>query len=323
MKTRRAFIALICAVARPLSAGAQDGGKVPRIGVLDFFPSAASGDFLEPFRKGLAERGYIEGRNIQVEYRSAEQSSDRAAELAADYVRQEVDIIIALATPAAHAAKSATSTIPILMNVSDPIATGLVGSLARPGANLTGTTTMGPELAAKRLELLRELRPGAARLAFLGATNDPNTPTFMQATQTAAAAMGMTLQSILVSASEEFEAAFSRMIELGADGVIVQPLFVGQRTTLAELALRHRIPLIADQPSFARAGGLAAYGINRGWPFRRLAHYVDAVLKGAKPSDLPVEMPTQYDLVINLKTAQRLGITIPPSILLRADEVIE
>jgi len=122
---------------------------------------------------------------------------------------------------------------------------------------------------------------------------------------------------------QEFEAAFSRMIELGADGVIVQPLFVGQRTTLAELALRHRIPLIADQPSFARAGGLAAYGINRSWPFRRLAHYVDAVLKGAKPSDLPVEMPTQYDLVINLKTAQRLGITIPPTLLARADEVIE
>ena len=182
---RREVIVLLCGVARPTSAAAQDAGKVPRIGVLDFFPSSASGDFLEPFREGLAERGYIDGRNIQVEYRSAEQSSDRAAELAADYVRQEVDIIIALATPAAHAAKGATSTIPILMNVSDPIATGLVGSLARPGANLTGTTTMGPELAAKRLELLRELRPGAARLAFLGATNDPNTPTFIQATQTA------------------------------------------------------------------------------------------------------------------------------------------
>ncbi|MCE3258217.1 MAG: transporter substrate binding protein [Nitrobacter vulgaris] len=313
MKTRRAFIALLCWVARPLNAAAQDPRKVPRIGVLDFFPSSSSADFLEPFRNGLAERGYIDGRNIQVEYRSAEQSSDRAAELAADYVRQEVDIIIALATPAAHAAKRATSTIPILMNVSDPIATGLVASLARPGANLTGTTTMGPELAAKRLELLRELRPGATRLAFLGATNDPNTPTFMQATQMAANAIGMTLQPVLVSASEEFEAAFSRMIELRADGVIVQPLFVGQRTTLAELALRHRIPLIADQPSFAREGGLAAYGINRSWPFRRLAHYVDAVLKGAKPSDLPIELPTQYDLVINLKTAERLGITIPPT----------
>ena len=142
MKTRRAFIALLCWVARPLNAAAQDPRKVPRIGVLDFFPSSSSADFLEPFRNGLAERGYIDGRNIQVEYRSAEQSSDRAAELAADYVRQEVDIIIALATPAAHAAKRATSTIPILMNVSDPIATGLVASLARAGANLTGTTTI-------------------------------------------------------------------------------------------------------------------------------------------------------------------------------------
>jgi putative ABC transport system substrate-binding protein len=323
VKTRRAFIALLFWVARPLSAASKGPRKAPRIGILDFFPSSASGDFLEPFRNGLAERGYVDGRNIQIEYHSAEQSSDRAAELAADYVRQEVDIIIALATPAAHAAKSATSTIPILMNVSDPIATGLVESLARPGANLTGTTTMGPELAAKRLELLRELRPGAARLAFLGATNDPNTPTFMQATQMAANAIGMTLEPVLVSASEEFEAAFSRMVELRADGVIVQPLFVGQRTTLAELALRHRIPLIADQPSFARAGGMAAYGINRSWSFRRLAHYVDAVLKGAKPSDLPVELPTKFELVINLRTAKALGLTIPATLLARADEVIE
>ena len=146
---RREVIVLLCGVARPTSAAAQDAGKVPRIGVLDLFPSSASGDFLEPFREGLAQRGYIDGRNIQVEYRSAEQSSDRAAELAADYVRQEVDIIIALATPSAHAAKGATSTIPILMNVSDPIATGLVGSLARPGANLTGTTTMVPSSPPK------------------------------------------------------------------------------------------------------------------------------------------------------------------------------
>jgi putative ABC transport system substrate-binding protein len=190
--TRREFISLFgSAAVWPLDGPAQEARKAPVVAVLDFFASAASADFLEPFHEGLRELGYVNGQNIHVEYRSAEQRSDRAADFAADYVRRQVDVIVAIATPAAHAAKNATATIPIVMNVADPLATGLISSLARPGGNITGVSATGPDLAGKRLELLRELRPGVARVAFLGAVNDPNTNTFVQATQTAADSIGV------------------------------------------------------------------------------------------------------------------------------------
>jgi putative tryptophan/tyrosine transport system substrate-binding protein len=290
---------------------------------LDFFSSAASADFLEPFHQGLRELGHIEGRNIFVEYHSAEQRSERATAIAADFVRREVDLIVAVATPAAHAAKSATATIPIVMSVADPLATGLVASLARPGGNLTGVSTTSPDLAGKRLELLRELRPGLGRVAFLGAANDPNTRTFVNETQAAADSIRVRLQPLLVTGPEEFEAAFATIIKQGSEGLIVQPLFVGHRDKLTELAARHRLPMIADQTVFARAGGLVAYGVNRRVMFRRQAFYVDKILKGARPADLPIEQPTKFELVINLKTAKALGLDIPPMLLARADEVIE
>jgi putative ABC transport system substrate-binding protein len=322
--TRREFITLLGgAAAWPLAVRAQDVRKIPRIGILDFFPSAASADFLEPFRQALRELGHVEDQDILVEYHSAEQRSERAAAIAADLVRREVDIIVAVATPAAHAAKSATAIIPIVMSVADPLATGLVASLARPGGNLTGVSTTSPDLAGKRLEMLRELRPGLGRIVFLGAANDPNTPTFVHETQAAANLIGVHLQPLLVTGPDEFEAAFASMIKQGSEGLIVQPLFVGHRSELAKLAARHRLPMIADQVVFAKAGGLVAYGVSRQVMFRRQAFYVDKILRGAKPPDLPIEQPTKFELVINLKTATALGIEVPPTLLARADEVIE
>ena len=322
---RREFLGLLgsTAITWPLAVRAQETRKVPRIGILDFFPSAASADVVEPFHQGLRELGYVEGGNIQIEYHSAEQRSDRAAALAADLVRREVDIIVAVATPAAHAAKKATATIPIVISVADPLATGLVASLARPGGNLTGVSTSATELAGKRLELLRELRPNLARLAFLGAANDPNTRTFLEETQAAADSIRVRLQPLLVAGPQEFDAAFAAMIKEQAQGLIVQPLFVGHRARLAELAARHRLPMIADQRAFAVAGGLAAYGVNRPALFRRWAFYVDKILKGAKPADLPVELPTRFELVINLNAARSLGLDVPLHLQQRADELIE
>jgi putative ABC transport system substrate-binding protein len=209
------------------------------------------------------------------------------------------------------------------MSVADPLATGLVASLARPGANLTGVSTTSADLAGKRLELLRELRPGLARVAFLGAANDPNTRTFLKQTQAAADSVRVRLQPLLVKGPEEFEAAFAAMTKQLSEGLIVQPLFVGHREKLAELAVRHRLPMIADQTMFARAGALAAYGVDRRALFRRQAFYVASILKGAKPLDLPVEQPTKFEFVINLKTAKSIGLNVPPMMLARANEVIE
>jgi putative tryptophan/tyrosine transport system substrate-binding protein len=320
---RREFIALLGGAATwPLAARGQ-GTKVPRIGILDFFPSTVSAEFMEPFQEGLRELGYVDGQNIHVEYHSAEQQHDRATALAAEFVRREIDIIVALATPAAHAVKSATTTIPIVMSVADPVSTGLAASLARPGANLTGVTSTSADLAGKRLELLRELHPSAVRIAFLGAANDPNTVTFVEATQAAAETIGVRVHPLLVTGPQEFETAFAKMVRERTDGLIVQPLFVGHRARLAELALQNRLPLIADQSQFVTSGALATYGINRDILFRRLAYYIDRILKGAKPADLPIEQPTIFHLTINLKTAKALGLDVPSTLLARADEVIE
>jgi putative ABC transport system substrate-binding protein len=324
---RREFIILLGGVgAVPFgsySVAQRREQRLPQVGMLDFFPSATSADVIEPFREGLREFGYVEGRNIYFEYHSAEQRTDLAATLAADLVRRQFDIIVASATPAAHAVKSATTTIPVLISVADPLTTGLVASLARPGGNLTGVSASSPDLAAKRLQFLRDLRPGLARVAFLGAANDPNSRTFLNETQAAADSIRVRLQPLLVAGPEEFETAFAAMVSEQADGLIVQPLFLGHRTKLAELAVRHRLPMIGAQRQFAVAGAMASYGDNTRARFRRLAYYADKILKGAKPADLPVEQPTKFELVINMKTAKALGLAIPPGILAIADEVIE
>ena len=320
---RREFLGVLSgAAAWPLAARAQTA-QAPRIAILDFSPSAASMDSVGPFREGLRELGYIEGRNIYVEYHSAEQRSELAAKLAADFVQRRFDIIVAFTSPAAHAVKSATTTIPIVIAVADVLATGLVASLARPGGNITGVTSSNAELVGKRLELLWELRPGLTRVAFLGAANAPITRTFVQETKAAADSINVQLQPLLVTGPEEFEAAFTAMVAERADGLIVQPLFAGHRSKLAELAARHRLPMIADQRSFAEAGALGTYGVDRKTYYRQPAVYVDKILKGTKPADLPVEQPTKFELIINLKAAKALGLTVPPSLLARADEVIE
>jgi putative ABC transport system substrate-binding protein len=321
---RRQFLGVVggATVAWPFAARAQTA-KLPHVGILDFFPSSVSAEFLVPFREALREFGYQDGQNIRVEYVSAEQNRDRAAALAADYVKRGVDIIVAIATPAAHAAKAATTTIPIVMNVADPVATGLVESLARPEGNLTGVSTTSTDLAGKRLELLRELRPGATRIGFLGAANDPNTTTFVRATSDAAKSIGVQVFPQLVTRPEEFDAAFAAMVKDQVAGLIVQPLFVGHRARLAELALKNKLVLIADQHQFAQSGGLATYGIDRRVIFRRPAYYVDRILKGAKPQDLPIEQATKFQLFINAKTAKALGVTVPSKLLFTADEVIE
>jgi putative tryptophan/tyrosine transport system substrate-binding protein len=207
--------------------------------------------------------------------------------------------------------------------VADATATGLVTSLARPGGNITGVSAASPDAAGKRLELHREFRPGLTRVAFLGATNDPNTRTFLKETQTAADAIRLQLQPVLISGPEEFESAFGTMVSQRAEGVIVQPLFVGHRVKLVELANRHRLPLVSDQRVFAEAGAIATYGVDRSTFYRHPASYVDKILKGAKPTELPVEQPTKFVLVVNLKAAKSLGIEVPLTILYRADEVIE
>jgi putative ABC transport system substrate-binding protein len=209
------------------------------------------------------------------------------------------------------------------MSVADPLSTGLVANLARPGGNLTGVTTTSTDLAGKRLELLRELRPGANRIAFLGAANDQNTITFTRETAAAAKSLGVTFLPSLVTGAEEFATAFAKMSQDRIEGLIVQPIFLGQRERLAQLAMQYRIPMIADQRQFAEAGGLAAYGPNRRANYARLAYYVDRILKGDSPADLPIEQPTQFNLIINAKTAKALGLTVPPKLLFTADEVIE
>jgi putative ABC transport system substrate-binding protein len=321
---RREFLgALGGAATWPVAVRAQTPSKVPYVGIVDFFSSAASADFINPFQEGLREHGLRDGQNIRVEYYSAEQRSDRAAQIVADFVRRNVDLIVAVATPAAHAAKQATTSIPIVMIVANPLATGLVSNLARPEGNLTGISSTSTDLAGKRLELLRELRPGATRIAFLGAANDQNTRTFVQETAAAANSLGVQLQPVLVTGPEEFEAAFAAMTKERSDGVIVQPLFIGHRARLVELAMQARLPMIADQGQFAASGALATYGIDRHASSKRLAYYVDRVLNGVKPADLPIEQPTRFRLIINVRTAKALGLTVPTKLLFTADEVIE
>jgi putative ABC transport system substrate-binding protein len=321
MRRRDFFLAVGGGMAWPLMGAAQS--RVPHIGIVDFFSSEASADFLKPFLEGLRELGHRDQENIRISYHSAEQRNDLAAHIVADFVRQNVDLIVAVATPAAHAAKQATTTIPIVMNVANPLATGLVANLARPGGNLTGISTTSTDLAGKRLELLREFRRDAALIAFLGASNDPNTQTFVQETAAAANSLGVRLRPVLVAGPDEFDRAFATIVRERADGMIVQPLFLGHRARLAELALRVRLPMIADQPQFAASGALATYGIDRYAIFKRLAFYVDRILNGAKPADLPIEQPTRFRLIINLRTAKALGIEVSPMLIARADEVIE
>jgi putative ABC transport system substrate-binding protein len=308
-----------------LSVQAQETKKIPRIGLVTLLASPDAP--WEAFLQGLRELGYIEGQNITMEYRWAAGKVERLPQLAEELVRLKVDLIVARSTPAVHAAKNATTTIPIVMlGVADAVGSGFVASLARPGGNITGLTNIMPELAGKRLELLREVIPKLSRVAFLAYGRDPAYKLFVQEAQQAAERFGMKFQPVVITGPEEIESAFSAMIKERAGALIVQPLFVtglGQGQRIAELAVRHRLPTISDGNGFPEAGGLMLYGPDRKQASYGAAHFVDKILKGRKPADLPVEQPTKFEFIVNLKTAKQIGLTIPQSVLFRADKVIK
>ena len=318
---RRRFITLLlggAAAAWPLAARAQQQPKLPRVGVL---VPANPEPFWSEFRAGLTQHGYIEGQNLAFEFRSADGKPERLRGLADELVRLKVDIIVASLTPAVTAARDATTEIPIIMAwAGDPIGTGLISSLARPGGNITGLA--GPTgLSGKNLELIRDVLPSTRRVAVLANAADPFTRPYVEQFEDGGRMLGIAIQTIRVRGADEFDAAFAAMINEQADAAIVQPSF--PRKPAIDLALKHRLPLLSGSPLLPREGGLMSYSINQNEMYRRAAFYVDRVLKGAKPADLPVEQPTKFELVVNLRTAKALGLTIPESFLLRADEVID
>jgi putative ABC transport system substrate-binding protein len=297
--------------------------------VIGFLGSASPGRnpaLIAAFHQGLSETGYVEGQNVVIEYRWAEGRYDRLPALAADLVARKVDLIAAFGgIPAALAAKCATSTIPIVFSVGDPVDLGLVANLARPGGNLTGVSTMAPELSPKRLELLSELVPQAGVIALLVNPNNSNTARISGDMQEATRAKGVRLHILKAGSESEIDAAFATLVQLHAGALVIggDPFFGGQREQLVTLAARHGVPAIYQWREFAEAGGLISYGSSLAASFRQVGIYAGKILKGAKPADLPVEQPTTFELVVNLKTAKALGLTVPPSILARADEVIE
>ena len=323
---RRAFLGTVAVgfLIAPLDADAQPAGKSPRIGVLR--PGSPPDPLVDAFRQGLRELGYAEERNITIEYRWAEGRDARLPDLAADLVRLQVDVIVAAGQAPALAAKHATATIPIVMPVSaDPVGLGLVASLGRPGGNVTGLTGLGDELVGKRMQLLKETFPRVSRAALLWDAW-PGSAEMVRASETAARALGIHLRTLRVGRPDDLASAFAEAQQDRADALFVLPsgFFYAQRARLVELAAKHRLPTMYDQKDFVvGSGGLMSYGANFHDLFRRAAGYVDKILKGAKPADLPVEQATKYELVINLKTAKALGLTIPPAVLARADEIIQ
>ena len=309
----------------PLAAQAQQAGKVPRIGFL-FYGAPGPSPELEAFRQGLRDLGYIEGQNISLEYRFANGRVGRLPELAAELVRLELDVVVTPGTPASLAAKKATSTIPIVFaGVADAVGTGLVASLARPGGNVTGLTSISAALGGKRLELLKVVAPKASRVAVLYNPADPSNVLVLKELQESSRALGLTLHPLAVRGPGEFEGAFAAMTREHAQALFVAAgvLTTEHRKPLVGLTAKSRIPAMWGERQFVEAGGLMSYAVNFYDEIRRAATYVNKILKGAKPADLPVEQPTTFELVINLKTAMALGLTIPPSLLGRADEVIQ
>ena len=307
----------------PLAAEAQQPSKVFRIGVL----ATARAPLSEAFLQGLRELGYVEGQNIIIEWRFSEGRAEQLPVLAAELVRLKVDLIVASGTPAALPAKNATRTIPIVMlAVGDPVGSGLIASLARPGGNITGLTLLaGMEIVGKHLELLKEAVPKISRVAVLLNPANQSHVLRLREVEVAGRSLGVQLQVLEARGPEEFDGAFAAMTRerAGALFVFADPVFLRDRTRLADLAAKRRLPAVYELKEHAEAGGLMAYGASLPHMWRRAATYVDKILKGAKPADLPVEQPTKLELVINLKTAKALGLTIPPSILVRADQLIE
>ena len=328
---RRRFIEVIAGglVAAPLAAEAQQAVKIARIGFLTPNMAASPPHVREAFLQGLRDLGYVEGRNVVIEYRDAEGKSERFPALAAELVALKVDVIVAPGTPAALAAKQATRTLPIVFPIAgDPVTSGLVTSLARPGGNVTGLSILDPDLVGKCLEQLKQAVPGVSGVAVLwqpGGLGERTDKDMLKGAEVAASALGVRLQFVEARGPADFDRAFSEMTRARAGALTVLPstMFLHERRRLVDLAARNRLPAVYPWREAVDAGGLMAYGANIADLFRRAATYVDKILKGAKPADLPVEQLTKFELVINLKTAKALGLTIPQSVLGRADQVIE
>jgi len=306
-------------------AHAQQPTTVPRIGYLSPTSPSVSPSRIEAFRQGLRELGYVEGKNIVIEYRYAESKLDRLPALAAELVRLKVDVIVTSNQEPTRSAKTTTVTIPIVMaRDTDPIGNGFVASLARPGGNITGLSSMAPEISGKHVELLKEIVPRLSRLAVLGASNTPGNAQLIREIENAASAFRVTPQYVDVLTVKDIEPAFRAASKGRADAILVlgSGIYASHRKQVVDLTVKNRLPAIFRSREYMEDGGLMAYGVN---PFdldRRAATYVDKILKGAKPSDLPVEQPTKFEFIINLKTAKQIGLTIPPNILARADRVI-
>ena len=323
---RRTFIGGVASalLAAPLAARAQQAGKVYRIGILEAIPAAQNAANLDALRKGLRELGYVEGRNLIIEYRSADGRAERFPDLASELVRLKVDLIVTRGTPAARAAKNATATIPVVMaTMGDPRA--IVASFARPGGNITGVTTFSTELTAKRIELLKELVPNLSRVALLHNMGNPAAPPEWEETKTAARSLGLQAELLDVRSQGDLGRAFELAVRQHVDALVIgaDGLIQLHQQTIVDLVARNRLPAAYPAREFVEAGGLIAYAVNYPDLYFRFASFVDKIFKGAKPGELPVEQPTKFELVINLKTAKALGLTIPQSLLVRADELIQ
>jgi putative ABC transport system substrate-binding protein len=322
------LVTLVLSILTALLLGAEaQPRRVPRIGYLAVGTVASHGSLLDAFKQGLHDLGWIEGQTIAIEYRWVEGQMDRLPALAAELVHLQVDCLVTTSTPVSQAAKDATTAIPIVMATSaDPVGTGLVASLARPGGNITGMSAINPELEGKRFELLKELLPTLSRVAFLLHGGDPAHRLFFQEAQAAAARLGIQVQPVVIGSVEELDGALAAVLSGRAEALLVQPLFAGGHLgygqRIAAFAVAQRLPTVSSPCAFVHSGGLLCYGADLHASFRAAAVFVDKILKGAKPAELPVQQPTRFKLGINLKTAKVLGLTIPPALLVQADEVI-
>ena len=306
---------------------AQQPAKVPRIGYLSGSPLAGLAARIEAFRQGLRELGYVEGKNIDIEWRSAEGNTDRLSELAAELVRLKVDVLVSPGPTVTRAVKETTSTIPIVMGQdTDPVGSGFIASLARPGGNITGLATLAPEVGGKQMEIMKEISPKISRVAVIGNSINPGDAQALRETVLAAGSIEVYLRYLDILNPKDIEPAFRAAAKGRADALLVfgNPILnrPNTRKQIIELAIKQRLPTMYTRPEFIEAGGLMYYGTNYNDLFRRAATYVDKILKGAKPADLPVEQPKKFEFIVNLKAAKQIGLTIPPQVLARADKVI-